>query len=404
MKKVHRRRVRRNPTGTLLVNPGGGRRKRTRGKRGSLAGFLKSIRRRVRNPLMANPRRRRVKVRAHTRRRNPLMANPRHRRHLKRSRRHSRRHNPLMANPRHRRSRRVKVRAHTRRRNPIHIRRRRNPSRIVSGASRMASGFQRKAQGMLGKLPLVGGVLAGAVGVLGTSLSGALGVYPVTYIMPRVAGYVPSWLKPFAYTAVGAVAAGLLKAFPDRWIKIPYKSYIATSVAAAGGALDAYRYRMGQSMSLGSLMLAGPEDIGGMDDFGDIGEVGNDGSPRACHEYAGTDLGDADYSGDDLSDAELAAAELGRKHYWQRFRAGRRGGPSEDGASDYAGKPGLRHGWLIYWIGFDSFQRLAQMAPAKRQELIRQMKTEAKMRARKLLQEGADTTIEQAEMAGLLAS
>lgn len=257
---------------------------------------------------------------------------------------------------------------------------------------------------MLAKLPFVGGILAGAVGVLGTSLGGALGVYPVTWLMPKVAGYVPSWLRPFAYTTVGATAAGLIRAFPDRWLKIPYKGYIATSVAAAGGALDAYRYKMGQSMSLGSLMLAGPDDVGGVDDFGDIGDVGNDGAPRACHEYAGTDLGDADYSGEDLSDAELAAAELGRQHYWRRFQAGRRGGSSEDGASEYAGKPGLRHGWLIYWIGFDAFQRLAQMPPTKRQEIIRQMKTEAKMRARKLLQEGADTSVEQAEMAGLLAS
>jgi hypothetical protein len=292
-----------------------------------------------------------------------------------------------------------RVKGHFRRKNPIHIRRR-NPGKVGS----MASGAQRKVQSLLGKLPFVGGILAGAVGVLGTSLSGAIGVYPVTYIMPRVAGYVPSWLKPFAYTAVGATAASLIKAIPDRWVKIPYKGYIATSVAAAGGALDAYRYKMGQSMSLGSLMLAGPDDVGGVDDFGDIGDVGNDGGPRACHEYAGTDLGDADYSGDDLSSAEIAAAELGRQHYWRRFKMGRRGGSPEDGASDYAGKPGLRHGWLIYWIGFDAFQRLAAMDPARRQNLIQQMKMEAKVRARKLLQEGADTSVEQAEMAGLLAS
>ena len=44
------------------------------------------------------------------------------------------------------------------------------------------------------------------------------------------------------------------------------------------------------------------------------------------------------------------------------------------------------------------------MDPARRQNLIQQMKMEAKVRARKLLQEGADTSVEQAEMAGLLAS
>lgn len=431
--KRHRR-IRRNPTGTLLVNPGGGRRKRraARHGRGSLSSLLRSLGRR--NPLLANPRKRR---KAHSRRRNPLLANPKRHRMSRRHRRnplmmnphrrkHVRRHrrNPLLANPRrhkarkhirrHRRNpllanprrRSHKVRAH-RRHNPIRIRRRsmrrRNPG-LVSKAQSRVVGFQRKAGSILGKVPVIGGVLASGVGLLGAALGGAVGVYPVTMAMPYVARYMPDMVKPFAYTIVGSVVGGVIQAFPDRWVKIPYKGYIATAMASAGGALDAYRYKMGQSKSLGSLMLAGPDGYGDADDFGDIGDVGNDGSPRACHEYAGTDLGDADYAGDDLSAAEIAAAELGRQHYWMRFRGGRRGGSVEDGASDYAGKPGLRHGWLIYWIGFDNFQKLAMYPENKRREVIQQMKSEAKMRARKLLQEGADTSVEQAEMAGLLAS
>ena len=85
----------------------------------------------------------------------------------------------------------------------------------------------------------------------------------------------------------------------------------------------------------------------------------------------------------------------------------RRGGADQqqgDGASDYAGKPGLRHGWLIYWVGFENFQKLAKMDPSTRQQMIRELKTEARLRARKLLSEGQTTSMEQAEMAGLLVA
>jgi len=387
-RSVHRRR---NPTGTLLVNSGkkGKRSSRKRNKSLSLKRFLRGMRN---NPLLANPGKKRRGGKSRRRsgyRSNSLLANP------------------LLANP-HRSKHRGGKRSRSRgRHNPITINRRRNPGMVT----KVSGTIQR----ILNRIPVIGGLLAGAVGVLGGAVGGAIGVYPISYAMPYVSKWVPDWLKPFGYTVAGAILSSIVKMLP---LPIPYKAQLAIGLAAAGGAVDAFRFRTGQSDS-----LAGEGDYSSTEDYGDIGD---DGSAFAAHEWADADLGDADYSGDDFSSVEIAAFDLGRQHFARRFlrrsgqgrkqggeggkQGGEGGGGSEgegavaEGVSEHAGKPGRRWAWLIYWIGFDNARKVTKLPDNERQDAIAHMKREAKLNARKLLSEGADTSIEQAEMAGLLVA
>lgn len=346
---------RKNPTGTLLINPGKPGRKSLRS--GGLGGLLRRLTGGARS------------------RKNPI----------------------VIGNPK-RGSGRIRVKSYYRsrpaggkaRKNPILIG---NPSRVLSQASRT-----------VGRLPLIGGLLGGAVAVLGSALGGAVGVLPISYAMPYVGKYMPDMVKPFAYTIAGVVLSSGIRMLP---FKMPYQSELATGIAFAGGAVDAYRFRSGRSMDLGEDDL----DLGG-DDMGedgmggdDLGELGNDGSALAAVEFADTDLRDADYSGEDFSDAELASLELGRPAFWKRWKDGKTSAPvAPDGASAHAGKPGLRWGWLIYWIGADNTRRIAALPENERREAIQHMRREAKLRSRKLLSEGSDTTLQQAETAGLLVA
>lgn len=351
-----------NPTGALLVNPGKRGHKsrhakrRSGAKRFSLAGLVKRIARK-RNPLLANPKHsrkhRRVKVRGHYR-------------HTKR--------NPLLANPRHR-----------------------NP----------AGGIVKSVRGMVGKLPLVGGFVAGMIDVLGGGIGGAIGVLPTSMLLPKVSKWIPDWLKPYAYTVVGAAISTGIKMLP---FKLPYQNQLAIGVAAAGGAVDMYRYRHGASQDLGEddldSLLSGESDIG--DASLGAADFGNDGTALAATEFAGADLADADYVGDgDFSAEEIAAIELGRAHYARKFlRARPAPGPRSRGeSSEHAGKPGQRWGWLIYWVGFDTVQRIARLPEQERRQAIEHMRLQARLNARKLLAERADSTsMQEAETAGLLVA
>lgn len=389
-----RRRTRRNPAGTLLVNPPRRGRKSHRRRSGrsmglgSIFGRLlgrkrsnpkrRGSRRGKRNPLLFNPKRRRsrgkrVRVRGYLRRRNPLLSNPKRRRGHKRHRR-----NPLLSNPlRIRRSRK----GH-----------RRNPMTGVFGS------VQRTAQKAVGWIPLVGGILSGAIGLVGGAIGGAIGVLPTAYAMPYVSKYIPDMLRPVGYTVAGTVLASLIRVVgPMLPVVGKYSSQIALVTAASGGAIDVYRWKHGQSQSLGD------EDIDSLLSGADIGD---DGAPLAATEYADASLADADYiGGDDLSGEEIAAAELGRRHYGRKFLKRQRGEDGgEGGSSGHAGKPGRRFGWLVYWVGFDNFQKIAALPESERKQAIAHMRHEAKLRARKLLSEGIRPDVQEAETAGLLVA
>lgn len=419
-----------NPTGTLLVN------------KGSRRGKSRKIRRR-RNPgvslsslfAVSNPKRRKARgskrrsaTRRHSARRNPLVFNPKRRKARAGKRRASshkrrtgaRRRNPLVFNnPKRRKARAGKRRHASRRRNPLYMsnpkrrhskarrhttRRRRNPSSALAGTPGRAF-FQKyvgKVQGLARRIPLAGGALAAAFGVVGSVLGGAVGVLPVSYAMPYVAKYVPDWLKPYGYSVAGMVISGVISAIPFR---IPYKEQLVIGVAAAGGAVDVYRWRHGKSMDLGDEYgsLLSDDEVGD-DEYGDD-ELGDDGSAFASVEFADANLGDIDFCGDDFSSDELAALELGRRNFRRKFlKPGSEG--AEEGASnsEHAGIPGRRWGWLIFWIGHENAAKLGKMNESERREFIAKAKHEARLRARKLLGDGLPTTMQAAETAGLLVA
>jgi hypothetical protein len=381
---AHKSRTRRNPTGTILVNPS---RKHRRSGHRKLT--LRSLFGKRRNPItIGNPRRRR-----HSKRRNPItIGNPRRRRH-------SKRRNPItIGNPRKRRhAKRGHKRASARRRNPITIgnpRRRRNPG--------MVGGLLAKVQGLFRKIPLVGGILSAAVGGLTGALGGAIGVIPTEMALPYVARFLPAWVKPYAYTLAGTVLSGVVKALP---VSFPYKAELAVGLAAAGGAVDMYRYRHGQSMT-----LSGDGDYGdyGDGEYGDTYQIGaddglgDDGAPFAAAEFADADIGDYQYAGDDLSASEMAAAELGRSNFRKKFaHKKRRAQKAGQEDAKHEGE-GAQWGWLIYWVGFDNFQKLVHMSADQRRAVIKDMKHMAMLRATKLLEQGVPTDMVNAEMAGVL--
>ena len=71
--------------------------------------------------------------------------------------------------------------------------------------------------------------------------------------------------------------------------------------------------------------------------------------------------------------------------------------------SYHAGRPGGRHGWLIYWIGFDNFRKLSEFPPDHRRKVIHDFRIKAHEIASLALQNGLpDTTVQTAAQAGLL--
>lgn len=389
----HRRKHRKhNPIGTLLVNSG---RKRNGGKSARAKRTKKTVSL-ARLLAKSNPRpkaRRRAGRRGV--KRNSLLMNRR------------RKHNPVLVNRGHKRAKHRRHHRRGRKHNPVLINRgrkhrrgkyKRNPS---SGGG-IVYGTLGKASGLVKKVPVVGGILGTAVMGLAGALAGGVAVFPISYALPYVSKWVPDWLKPFAYTTTGVLLSAGVRALP---VAFPYKNELALGLTFSGGAIDAYRFKHGKSHDLGDEY----GDEYGSDEMGD--DLGDDGSPLAAVEFLGADLHDAEYAGDDLSDAEMAAAELGREVFRRRFlrpaahrpAAHRRGGDGTPGPSVHAGYPGERWGWLIYWVGFDQFQELAKMDEAQRRGIIARLKSEAHVRARKLLGEQQSTSMTSAETAGLLA-
>lgn len=330
---------RHNPTGTLLVNPRGGLLHSLFGKKKAKASHKKA----------------------------------KHGRKAKRSVARRTKRNPILVNP-------ILV----------------NPMKGLGSVLSMPANLVKR-------LPLVGGVLGAAILSLGGAVTGGLGSFGLVKAMGYLGGYFPSWLKPYGYTAAGAVAGAVLKALP---IKLPMQSELAASLAAAGGAVDAYRYLHGKSQDLGEMAYYGATETGDANETGDAFGDADDGAPLASVEFADASLADAEYAGDDLSEEELAAIELGRRNFRRRFvPAGTQPNPPQDGsASDHAGKPGRRFGWLAYWIGHDNMQKLAALPPDQRRDFIAKMKHEAMLRARKLLAQGNAPTVQEAETAGLLVA
>lgn len=366
----------------LLVNPRGGRSR----KKIDIAAVFK------RAGVKANPRKSRkarASRRGHHRGRyakNPVArknrrkarANPKRSFKMNR-RRHGRKHarkNPLVVNRRHSRKAR-----HNRKRSY-----RSNPL-VVNPSGNFVSKVTRPVAGILSKIPLVGkSILSPAVLLMGGAVVGAAGTYALHFAMEYLDEYVPDVVKPFGYTIAGSLLAALTLKAP----KFPMQRELALALPVAGASIDAWRWIKGTSSELGEL-----------GEFG-VADMPDDGSPHTSYEYEDADLLDCELSGDDLDDEECQMAALGRRAWWNRFRYPR--ASRHQGKSYHAGRPGGRHGWLIYILGFDNFRTLASMPLDQRRQYIRQFRIKARELAENMLQGGVSTDVKSAQMSGLLVN
>lgn len=348
------------------------------------------------NPLVTN-RPRDAKGRFKKAKGNPLVTN-----RQKGKGKHNRKHNPLVTN-RARDSRGRFLARH----NPLIA----NPG---NGIFDMLSGFSSQ----LAKIPVIGSVLAPAVIGIGSAAFGAVGVVPIHYGLKYTSKWIPARAKPFAFTLVSLLVAGIVKAFVPK--EFPYKDALVPAIAGSGGAIDMYRALTHRSANLGDEYGDTDGEIDGEIDGEDLGdEYGDDGNTRPG-EWGEASVMDYAYAGDDLSDEEMAYADLGRRAYRRRFwkppgqvgrgQQGQEGEEGEQGqesgASEHAGKPGGRWGWLIFWIGFDNFKAMARYDRARRQQVIAKARQGAREAAQNALQTGVtggDVSMEALDAAGLLA-
>lgn len=328
-------------------------------------------------------------------------------------------HNPLVANP---------LVANPLVANPLvanrgHHRGRGRPRHNPDAGSALAP-FARSMQ----RVPVFGGVLAGAVMGVGSALAGAVGVLPTHFALRYASKWIPGWMRPVAFSATGVLLGGLIRVLGKN---MPMAHELAVAVAASGGAVDAYRALHGQSANLagdydgvdgmggeygelGDLEdpYAGGEwgdaDLGDLDDgFGDAGDVHS-------AEWGDTSLADAFYSGDDFSGAEIQYGELGRRAFRRRFhpklRRGRRPpppppggggeggeegmeesmdqGPDQGAESEFAGLPGARWGWMNFWLGHDNVKAIMKMDPPRRKAMIQKIRHAAHALAEQVIKSG----------------
>jgi len=262
------------------------------------------------------------------------------------------------------------------------------------------------------KNPLALGSLAGTAMSVGTNvIAGAVvGSVPHYYIVKAIYGKLPAILRPVAFSLVGGAASALVAAFAP---KFKYREEIVTALAVGGGAIDGYRMLTSKMGALaGDYDYAGETDFSadeyGADEYGDGGEYGEDmgedmgypGDPPYAplgrmHEYAAADLTDAEYSGDDLSGEEREVASYGRGAYKKKYKPHTKQGKM-------AGQPGVRWGWLIYWLGFDNFSKIAKANDSVRRDAIHRARHAALQAARQALTVGSATTVVAADKAGLM--
>ena len=365
----------------LLVNPRGGRSR----KKIDIAAVFK------RAGVKANPRKNRARARKKARSghhrgryaKNPTVAARKNRRKHRKSRANP--HKSLRMNRRRRSAKRRNYR-----KNPLTVNRRRsyrkNPL-TVNPSGNLVSKITRPVAGIVSKLPIVGkSILGPAVLLMGGAAAGAVSTYALHFAMDYLDEYVPDMVKPFGYTIGGSLLAAVLLKAP----KFPMQREVAMALPVAGAAIDAWRYIKGASSELG--------ELGG---FG-VADMPDDGAPHTSYEYEDADLLDAELGSDDLDEEECQMAALGRRAWWNRFRYSRE--HRHPGKSYHAGRPGGRHGWLIYILGFDNFRQLASMPMDQRRQYIRQFRIRAHELASQMLQGGVSTDVKSAQMSGLLVN
>lgn len=216
---------------------------------------------------------------------------------------------------------------------------------------------------MFAKIPLVGGFLSGALGFVPFAVGGAVGVEPTMQLASFLAPYLPSIPSSLYYAVVSLVVAAVTSKYAP--VAPATREKLAIAIASAGGGVAYYKWRTGQDAELES--EAGFLQYSGVSAFGD-------GFQTAIVPFAeagmgsGASPGDAAYAG--LTTAYETQAALAGPAFWRRAfpRFGRR--HRGFGPSQYAGKHGHRHRWLIAMIGFADFQRFVQLPPEQQQVVL----------------------------------
>lgn len=249
-------------------------------------------------------------------------------------------------------------------------------------------------QRMLKKVPIVGKMLSEVVGFSGPALLGAVSVYPTLQAMRYAGSYIPERLQPVSFSIVGAVLATVVGKLP--FGTPSFRKSLSAAMAAAGGAVDFYRWHTNQStvVEVQAAETAGLGYAGGMatgvvpysGGYGALEVMAGPsgyGALEIAGDYAGAALGDAYWSGGDFSGDEISCAMAGPRHWRRRFGRPartiyRRGGGLRNRAqSGMAGKHGHRWGWLVKLVGFEGMRQIASLPPQQRQRVIASLKQRA---------------------------
>jgi hypothetical protein len=127
------------------------------------------------------------------------------------------------------------------------VRRRRNKGNGGEEKAGMLAPIQRMFRG----IPLVGPVLAGAIGVIPTAAIGAVSVEPTMWLASLIGPMLPAGLgSSWLYAGAGLLFAGVTKAWGPNLIGKRWANDLAVAAAAAGGAVAYYKMRTGTDVDV----------------------------------------------------------------------------------------------------------------------------------------------------------
>jgi hypothetical protein len=232
----------------------------------------------------------------------------------------------------------------------------------------------------VGKVPGVGRKLAPFVT---PAITGALALVPIHLVLKFGGAYLPPVLQPMSYTIGGLAVALVGQVFPK--LTKRFRTILGATAVTAGAVVDLYRY-LSTTGAFSDVILGdgGAYDILPADPDGDAlaGEY------RSAANYA-----DAYFSGADLSGIEGQAAVMGAP-FWRRSFGppprvvARNNGPGS--GSHLVNRPGHKWGWLIALVGWPTFRQIAALPPARRVEVISELRQNALATANAAVAQGQD--------------
>lgn len=262
-------------------------------------------------------------------------------------------------------------------------------------------GYLDSIEDMVSRVPVIGEGLASVVAPAAGAAAAGAALY---LIVPMVQDKLPEMLQGYAYATTGtalgvACALAASQASGDARSALIMVGGAATTLGIGidvlkrftGGSIGSLALSgdMGDMGDTGSLALSGLGDTGslalsGLGDGGayqiqGLGSLGFAADHSALSSmYADACHADAFFSGADLDGVEGEAALAGATAYMGAFGASptRAAGPKR-AQSRHAGLRGHRWGWLIKIIGFEQFQKLAELPPEQRTQVIKQLREQA---------------------------